>query len=216
MGLSQSEINFLNDQGLSQDDVFDGRFFSKDEAKEKAKDLNKCVVIGSPCRKAGHRLRSRAGHCVQCDTSKLAYERRYDANSYVYVAGSLDKCWIKIGTATDIDQRLRSLKSSGYGGADDWAMLLHFKIKNAGRIEHEMQSLLSHYGSNQRYIKQGQEVDVLEIFCCSFDKAYEALNKTIMAQRIKPERPWMASNLEPYKLFANVAGTVKRKGNRGD
>ncbi len=214
MSLTAEEISFLKQQGISENDVLDARFMSVDERKKKAKELGKRLILKSPCGKGGHRLHTRYGHCVQCDTSKLAFVGRYSQKLYVYIAGSLEKSWIKVGTASDIEQRERSLRSSGYAGANDWRMLLHFKVDNAGRVEHEIQSFLEKYGSSQKYIKQNKEVEVLEVFQCSFDKAHEALNYAGGLLSIVPEEAWMKSNLEKYKAFKNIEGIgFIRRGN---
>ena len=39
---------------------------------------------------AGHRLRSRAGHCFQCDTARIAFVKRHHDTAYIYIAGSLE------------------------------------------------------------------------------------------------------------------------------
>ena len=214
MDLNIEEISFLKQQGLSEGDVLDARSMSVAERKTKAKELGKKLIMKSPCGKGGHRLHTRHGHCVQCDTSKLAFVGRYSQKLYVYIAGSLEKSWIKVGTASDIEQRERSLQTSGYAGANDWEMLLYFKTENAGSVEHKIQSLLDKYASSQRYMKQGQEVEVLEVFQCSFNKAYEALNHTCGSLSITPEDPWMKHNLDQYKSFHNIEGTgFVRRGN---
>ncbi len=76
--LTQDEIFFLSRYNLSPDDVFDGRHYSQAGARQMAKELGKTLVLGSPCNAAGHRLRTRPGHCAQCDhesagpTTKMA------------------------------------------------------------------------------------------------------------------------------------------------
>lgn len=214
MSLTSEEISFIKQYGFSENDVLDARYMSVDERKTQAKAQGKRLILKSPCGKGGHRLHTRHGHCVQCDTSKLAFVGRYTQKLYVYIAGSIERAWIKVGTASDIEQRERSLRSSGYAGANDWRMLLYFKVENAGRVEHEIQSLMNKYGSSQRYTKQDQEVEVLEVFQCSFDKAYEALNLTCGRLSITPEEPWMERNLDKYKAFKNIEGVgFIRRGN---
>src|SRR5450759_2787334 len=96
--LTQSELTFLASQGLGPDAVYDARglpqyYWMKDIESE-----NRTVALGSRCRKAAHRLRSRRGHCVQCDTKKLAFQARFSADQHVYIAGSRSAGLIKIGT----------------------------------------------------------------------------------------------------------------------
>src|SRR5215212_3101491 len=104
--LRESERSFLVRIDYRPDDVFDARGMSQWLWKRRAKEAGKDIVLGSPCRKSGHRLRTRAGHCVQCDPKKLAWVLRETACGQVYVAGSLEGRLIKIGCCFDWEQRL--------------------------------------------------------------------------------------------------------------
>lgn len=213
MDLTQDELEFLDKQNFSSEDVLDSKAMSQKECKEESKRLGKKILLGTPCKEAGHRLRTRHGHCAQCDTSKIAYEGRYSQKGYVYIAGSVEKNWIKVGYATDITQRETSLRNKGYGGARDWFILLYFKIKNAGRIEKQIQLILKDYESSQTYIKEGRKVDVLEVFQCSFDEAYKALYE-VLGSESNYSDSWVSKNLAPYKSFPNIKGSgLVRKGN---
>src|SRR5947208_2447587 len=81
--LTQDEINFLSRHGLSPEDVLDGRHLSQAGARSRAEELGKTLVLGSPCRARGHKLRTRPGHCAQCDPKKIAYQGRFSSPGYV-------------------------------------------------------------------------------------------------------------------------------------
>lgn len=74
--LTKEEMRFMQSQGIAPDDVFDTKGRSPKAVKVEAKAAGKRLLLGAPCQAAGHRLRTRAGHCVQCDPSKIAYQRR--------------------------------------------------------------------------------------------------------------------------------------------
>ena len=94
--LTKEEIKFLKDHKFSEHDVLDARNMSKPEYKEQSKKQKKPIILGSSCKAGGHRLRTgNGGHCVQCDTSKIAYSRRYSKSGYVYISGSLEKNGLK-------------------------------------------------------------------------------------------------------------------------
>src|SRR4051812_25738707 len=95
--LTADELAFLTSQNLVPDDVFDARWMSQERWFRKIKEAGKTIALGSPCRKAGHRLRSRKGHCVQCDTSKLAFAGRHELEQYIYIAGSRRARLVKMG-----------------------------------------------------------------------------------------------------------------------
>src|SRR6266545_1528099 len=108
--LSADEVSFLARHGYSKEDVYDGRYQSKEgraaAAKKEGKHLVFAGVIGrGNCRRMGHRLRTRAGHCIQCNPTNIAFQRREDTPGYVYIAGSLSGRVIKIGTAGGLNQR---------------------------------------------------------------------------------------------------------------
>src|SRR5947209_3307686 len=121
--LTEREIYFLSRYRLTPDDVFDGRRFSQAGAREEAKRVGAILVLGSACRAAGHRLRTRPGHCAQCDPKKIAYQERFANPGYVYIAGSLAGRVVKIGTCINVPQRENQIRTEGYGGQSDWVVL---------------------------------------------------------------------------------------------
>src|ERR1700733_2095023 len=108
--LSATEIRFLASHGYSEDDVYNGLYQSKDDRAAAAKKAGKHLVLAGVvgrgnCRELSHRLRTRAGHCIQCKPLNIAFQRREDTPGYVYIAGSLSDRIIKIGTTGNIVQR---------------------------------------------------------------------------------------------------------------
>ena len=113
--LTETELSFLGWYHLGPEDIFDGRRLPNDYARQKAKALGRTIIIGGPCRKYGHRLRTRAGHCFQCDPKKLAFQERFSADQFVYIAGSQQLKLIKVGTSKDIPTRAYKIKYEEYG-----------------------------------------------------------------------------------------------------
>lgn len=179
LDLSNDEKSFLKEQGYDERDVFDARRLSTAEWKREVRLARLTFALGSPCKQYGHRLRTRSGHCVQCDTSKLAYQRRFHTPGYVYIAGSISARLVKIGVASDIQQRESNLRNQGYGGIRDWRMLFHAKVVNGGRVEHAALTALSRYQHKRPFQKDGELVDAGEILKCSFTTAINAISKPI-------------------------------------
>lgn len=201
--LTEQELAFLKQQGLGPEDVLDGRFLSQEARRKKAKVAGKEIVIGSACSKGGHRLRTRYGHCVQCDTSKIAFLKRYNTKAYVYIAGSKEKKFIKIGQTNEISDREKTLNfSSGdneaYARANDWCILLHFHTDESGRIEQETKQVLENFSSPQPYIRGGKQKNADEIYTCSFKQAEEALKKVLESKSIKTDKLWKSKNTDEY------------------
>ncbi len=196
--LTQSELGFLASQGLSAEDVFDARRLPQEVWFRMIDATTKRVALGSKCRKAGHRLRSRRGHCVQCDTSKLGYQAPYLADQYVYIAGSRLAKLIKIGTCTDLDQRERQVRAERYGSAGDWRFIFHIEVSKAGEIENLAQSRLSRYCVIRPYWKNGAMQDGIELFKCSFSRARKALME--VADSAKLSGPWESGNSALYEF----------------
>lgn len=177
--LTQAELSFLGAQRLSVEDLYDGRGQSKDEWQAGASLAGRQIVIGSPCKGAGHRLRTRAGHCIQCDTKKIAYQRRHDVPGYVYIAGSRSAQLIKIGTAIDVESRERNLCLEAYGGTCDWKILFHVKVNSAGKIEGDALRGLRQFRKCQAYLKDWNSQQASELLQTTFKKAINAIKIAI-------------------------------------
>jgi hypothetical protein len=175
--LTKEEKDFLLDQGLQYSDVFDARGMRRSDAQGKMRDLGKGFMLGSKCNAAGHRLRTRAGHCIQCDTSKIAYERRHRNKGTVYLAYSESMSLVKIGSTTDVERRIYSLNYQSYGGANDWVVVDCANTAEMGLLERQIQDRLSKYKVKGIYIKGGKSQSAAEIFRCELRIALMAFRE---------------------------------------
>jgi hypothetical protein len=173
--LTSKEHEFLEGLGYSVDDLFDARGMSNAYWKKAVRVAGKVLVLGAECRTGGHRLRTRSGHCVQCDPSKLAYQNRYNSEGYVYIAGSLSARVIKFGVARWPRQREDNLNGHQYGGISDWKVLFHVRHPEAGKLERSLFNKLSRYQVVIEFMKDGAFVDASEILSCTFSEAYSAM-----------------------------------------
>lgn len=121
--LSNEQISFLKSQGVSPSQVFDASLIKGKAARDiqmEALEIS-FYVGGTACQKAGHTLRTKAGHCIQCDTSKIAYQLRNSSSGYVYLAYSKIKKFTKVGfTKSHPQDRADFLRREKYANALDW------------------------------------------------------------------------------------------------
>jgi hypothetical protein len=196
--LTESERRFLSWYGLGPEDVFDARGMSTWLWRQRIREEAKTIALGTTCKNGGHRLRTRSGHCVQCDPKKLAFQARHSADQHVYIAGSLTTKLIKIGTCKYIWQRESQLRAEGYGGASDWNVIFSIKVKNAGDIEHRARSRISQYVIARPYWKDGVQQSGTELLRCSFRQAKKAL--LTAAEGSELGEPWNASFTYQYEF----------------
>lgn len=175
MDLTQEELGFLRNQRLSISDILDCRQLRGQDCRQLAKQQKKTLILGTPCEKQGHRLRTRYGHCAQCDPKKISFQSRKSRNGFVYIAGSLDKKFLKIGSTENIENREQTLRSQKYGNASDWKILCYVEIKSAGAVEREIQKRLSGKFVKTSYMKDGRHQETYEIYSCSFSFAAATL-----------------------------------------
>ena len=185
--LSPDELRFLVRNGCSEEDVYDGRGQSKEgramHAKEAGKHLVLCGVIGrGDCRRKGHRLRTRAGHCIQCNRLNVVYQKREDKPGYVYIAGSLSGRVLKIGTTGDLNQRENRMRAEGYGGSKDWIILASVYVSKGGEFERAASDRVNGERGYRTYFKDGIEQGAVELHLCAFSEALRA-----MTQRLSDE-----------------------------
>jgi hypothetical protein len=201
MSLTDEEIQFLRWHNLSQEDVYDGRHQSKRSREAAAKSTGKDLILvrtSSACRAAGHRIKTRAGHCFQCDPLNLVYLRRHSTPGYVYVAGSLSGRAIKIGTAGDIPQRERQLRAERYAGFADWEVLFSIQVREAGRVEHDAASRVPGQRVFRNYVKDGYSQTAIEVIKCSFSAAVKAIKESLGPT--DNAEPWEARWTYPYEF----------------
>jgi len=133
----------------------------------------------TPCRGAGHTLRTRKGHCVQCSPSALAFLRRWDEPGSVYIATSEESGLCKVGTAKDVHERLAMLNRIGYGYTTDWVGRWVAEVDNAGMVESAVQQRLARFKENGGYLAKGYGAECTELFHCDPETALDALNRVL-------------------------------------
>ena len=208
--LTREQESFLKQHNISISSVFDATGLGKKDYRAVMKPLGNVVAIGvTPCQKNKHTLRTRSGHCVQCNPASLAFQGRYSEEAFVYVAGSLDLKLVKIGFASDVDQRLATLNELEYAGAADWECLYWLNIVGAGQVEFDAQTKLKQYASPTTYMRNGKTVDCIETFSCGAETAIE----TVREYSNKNTSDWYADDLVYLYQFENIDGDgFARKG----
>jgi hypothetical protein len=183
--LSKEQIAFLKEQGISLSQVFDASFIKRKlDVQKQMEEQELSFYFGhSACRSEGHTLRTKAGHCIQCDTSKIAYQLRHSASGYVYLAYSQSRKLAKVGfTKNHPGERAELLKKEQYATATDWEIKKQAKFeKDAGKREFAIHSLLECYQKTVAYEKyKGQMVECREVFSCPLEiasKAFDAVTR---------------------------------------
>jgi len=178
--MDMSEIlAFMKKNRISESEIFDARGLSRSEYIAVMEREGKVFALNAdPC-KNGHTLRIRSGHCVICDTSVIHHYRIWFRTAYVYVAGSISKRVLKIGTSNNPKDRVRRLNSERYGGANDWILLLQAFAKDSGSKEKEVQKRLISSFVKSSYFKNGKTTETYELVDCSILKAQYALTSTL-------------------------------------
>lgn len=175
--LTKEQLAFLKAQKVSPSWLFDASGLSQRSRKEAMDALEKYFYYGgASCAKAGHTLRSKAGHCIQCDTSIIAFQLRNSAAGFVYLAHSKSKQFSKVGFSKHHPQdRKDFLNKEAYGNITDWDIKrIVAMTKDAGKKEFEIHSSLAKYQKAITYEKtRGVFVECREIFACDYQIALE-------------------------------------------
>ena len=174
--LSDDQRKFLRDQKLPLSFLFDASGMRKVDYEAVMKRDEKFFAFGvTPCSKGGHSLRTRSGHCIQCDTAKIAYTLRHYKTADVYVAGSLQVKLIKVGSSVDCDTRVRELNRVRYGGATDWSILSRVRSEKSGMVEFFVHDALKDKRRDIPYLKDGRVQLGSESFACDYIDAKSVL-----------------------------------------
>lgn len=179
--MTSDEKNFIVQQGLPDELLMDAKGQSVKQIVETMKSNGKVFAYNTtPCDQFGHTIRTRAGHCVMCDTARIAFILRQVSFGTVYIAGSINRQLIKIGTTSSKLIRAESLNRTKYGSQDDWEILFSFRCLNSGTIEFETQKVLKPYmAANINYLHEGRSQKSNELFRCSYKRAKDSILQVI-------------------------------------
>lgn len=181
--LTSDQRLFLKRQGVSLSLVFDASGLSKTQRLSQMEQLDKKFYYGgASCKAAGHTLRSKAGHCIECDTAKIAFQLRSSQSGYVYIAYSRRGLCAKVGvTSVGPKERIALLAASGYANCTDWSLIESvYLMRNAGSKEFQIHSLLERFQRQVVYEKQcGVEQECREVFFCKLPHALTAFQMVL-------------------------------------
>ena len=210
MNITKEQLKFLETQKISLDKIFDATGLSKTEYHKSMKEMDKIIAIGvTPCAKFSHSMRTRNGHCVQCNTATIAFLERHYEKGYIYIAGSKNEEVIKVGFASDINNREESLNDEGYGEINDWKIIFQVMCKDAGKIEFRTHKKLNKYLINRSYLKNNKKNECYEIFSCSYSLAKKTLDENIGDNNNIKKSFENLPIINEYN-FDNVMGGLKR------
>jgi hypothetical protein len=183
-GLTSEERTFLKGMGIPATVLFnaDGKGKGHFRPSMKRRDLL-FAFNTTPCAAGGHRLRDRTGHCIVCKPANIAYTRRHVEPGHVYVAASASTQSLKVGTTTDLTQRMGQLNYYGYGGTTDWVAAYSHHCARAGAVEFAAHRRLYGKGAVGSYVKNGEVVECYELFRCTLDEAIAAVESAIRDPR---------------------------------
>lgn len=174
---TKTETAFLNHQKIPLHLTFNVKGLSKKEYQKQMRKIGAVIAIGAtPCKAYGHTIRTRAGHCAQCDTSRIAYMLRNDNPAYIYVGYSASCQLHKIGSSTSPLSRMKTLNGLGYANTSDWKLIHKVKVNRAGEKELIIHQLLGSYRYEISYNRDGEHVNCREIFNASLDLIMDTVN----------------------------------------
>lgn len=181
--LKRSELKFLEAHGLTEEDVFDWRGLGSRERRDAIKRAWKTLALGAEC-SHGHRLRTRSGHCVECDPAKLSYQSQKARRAVLYVGWSSSLKLFKVGVTDTPARRIDALRREAYGGAADWSLFMALELRQAGKAETAMHRRLASYQHASTYQKGEHQQASREVFKCTPDKIIEAFTHAISPDQV--------------------------------
>lgn len=175
MVLTSEQEKILNSQGLSKNDLFNALGMTQSEYYPIMKRNNKLIAYNTPPCKNGHTMRTRSGHCPQCNTAYLRFSQRSNEAGYVYIAASLQGRISKVGFTSAIPTRAESLNRTSYANFNDWKILFAIQSDKAGKIEDTVKSTLCKYADTLDYDHDGKSQSASELLRCNYLKIRQTI-----------------------------------------
>ena len=211
MTLREEERLFFQHHKIDESLLFDAEGSEHTQAiEELMKSQGKAFAFNTaPCTNGGHTLKSRAGHCIQCNTARIKFMLDYIAWGTVYIAGSITGQMIKIGFTINIESRKKKLNTTKYGSQSDWEVLFYANCINGGYTEGLIQTALERYAVTEVYNHDGHSQKANELFKCSYQKAKEALMLVQATEKIEFHNPTERNLIIHKYAFKNLAKIKK-------
>jgi hypothetical protein len=180
---NEVQQKFLDQHKIPTSLVMDGTGLKGKALKQLMTDGNYLVAVcTTPCAAAGHTMKMKSGHCVQCNPQNIGFRANFYRPGSVYILQSKATKLIKVGsTGAPLDERVKKLNAVRYGRTDDWTLFASQEFDEAGKIEFSMQAVLRAHREISHYEGQSRDGECHEIFNCSAKFALAAL-KTAAAQ----------------------------------
>jgi hypothetical protein len=178
--LTQEQLSFLEDHGIRFSSLFDASGMGRAAYQKAMEKDDRYFAFGvSRCKRGHHSIRTRAGHCIQCNHAAIAIVFREDVAACVYIAASPGAGLIKVGLTSDLDARRRNLNVERWSNHSDWQMLAFASCPHAGRVERSVHNQLSRWASSCEYSQAGRRHRSYEVFKCNFADARDAMLSAI-------------------------------------
>ena len=141
------------------------------------KALGKTVGVNStPCYKHGHTIRTRAGHCLQCNPRNYGFLKQYISGGFVYISESKSTGLLKVGITSNLARREYWLNYFEYADISDWEIRDNIYVpERVGGVENDVHKSLGPFTTFRTYTHDGETVYCQEVFDCPLDIAQKAL-----------------------------------------
>lgn len=197
--LTDQEFAFLVSQKILLSHLYDARGLKATGWDEAAKAEDKLFGLSDACPK-GHRLKTRKGHCIECDTSRIAYIRRYSDSGYIYIAATKGGQLLKVGSCSDTESRAKNLRVQSYGGFSDWEIIASCKVSKMGLVEFGIHKALEGKEASGSYEKNGRKQEARELFDGDLVAVWRAFNIATKAE--DASKKWRHPNFSAFNFKA--------------
>lgn len=130
----------------------------------------------------GHRLTTAKGKCIQCDTRPIGFMRGYWTQGHVYLLISASHEIVKVGWSTDLQKRIRELRSERIAFAHDWSLIRSHLCIQPALLEKALHERLSKYRDPTDYMRHRIPRKAGEIFSCSRRTAVRAWSSVLLSR----------------------------------
>ena len=182
--LTIEEKQFLEGSGVPYGGVLDAKGLEKKEWRDLIRSLEKWVIINSsPCQKEGHTIRTRAGHCYQCGGNNFFTLRKLNF-SHLYIAGSSNGRFLKLGSSKDFKKNIETLNRFKYAGVSDWQVIIAYEVVRSDKIEFQVQRKIKRFFVPEYVQMDGRDIVCLDTLKCKFSRAKKALTDSLDNQSL--------------------------------
>ena len=145
---------------------------------------DKWIALGTtPCKKFGHRMRVKNGHCLQCNEKNYSpqslWRQSQALSGQLYIFGSKTGGFLKVSSSLNSNEQLKNMNDFLYAGFSDWVQIVLYEVEEPSQKEFLIEQQLSEFLQTASSQNANNTFQYFDLFRCKFIRIQKTIENLI-------------------------------------